>query len=413
MKKRKITTKTTIKTLTIIFVLIFGFILFPKSASAGLNTDYVELKVTYTKANGETCEAGSDCTSGNCVDGYCCDTACDTICEACDLSGTEGTCTDVTSGNDPDNECDTSCSGSCSVKTGDCDGAGSCETTPCSQGETCSEGSCSDSISICNDTPEYSSCEGDGCYNDGGNAYNCQAQCDGAGSCDWATNCSSVSSMSNSLNFDGDLSLENLNISFRNTETGDLCSDGLDNDGNGAIDECDPSCPLADESTCSCSDGIDNDGDGWTDGEDSDCFEGCTCDGTGYETHTVEGDTVYIDCNADNCWAPSTYPTKYAWSANSSNASSCVGQGSDFEACHHCDTSTHAGFDDWYLPSKTTLENLCNSGSCSGSCFGGDGFNLFYWSSTESGSNARIVWFDGCSVFSYNKTYESYVRCVR
>ncbi len=190
------------------------------------------------------------------------------------------------------------------------------------------------------------------------------------------------------------------------------CSDGIDNDCDGATDSCDPDCgAISDESGC-CSDGFDNDGDGWTDLEDLDCSLDCVCDGTSYQEINREGDTVYVDCNTDKCWTPTQ--GEYPWSANLSDASSCVGQGSDFEACHHCDTLTHGGFDDWYLPSKSTLRNLCNSGSCSDTCFGGDGFSANYRSSTEYDStHAWNVGFYGCSTFTANKDFAYYVRCVR
>lgn len=57
------------------------------------------------------------------------------------------------------------------------------------------------------------------------------------------------------------------------------CSDGIDNDGDGLIDQLDPGCqsPEGPPGDASCSDGIDNDGDGLTDGADPDCqFPGGT-----------------------------------------------------------------------------------------------------------------------------------------
>ncbi len=39
-----------------------------------------------------------ECVSGSCVDGYCCDTSCTDLCEACDVSGSEGVCSPVLSG---------------------------------------------------------------------------------------------------------------------------------------------------------------------------------------------------------------------------------------------------------------------------------------------------------------------------
>lgn len=49
------------------------------------------------KCNGEACSVGSDCKSGFCTDGVCCDKACDGICEACDV-GKLGTCTHIPKG---------------------------------------------------------------------------------------------------------------------------------------------------------------------------------------------------------------------------------------------------------------------------------------------------------------------------
>ncbi len=43
--------------------------------------------------DGGECIDPVDCMSGNCVDDVCCDTACDSEGEACNLAGAEGTCT--------------------------------------------------------------------------------------------------------------------------------------------------------------------------------------------------------------------------------------------------------------------------------------------------------------------------------
>jgi len=66
---------------------------------------------------GQPCTSPAQCPTGFCVDGVCCDRACDGACEACDMAGTVGTCVPVPAGRDPDNECPV-----CGV----CNGTGAC-----------------------------------------------------------------------------------------------------------------------------------------------------------------------------------------------------------------------------------------------------------------------------------------------
>src|SRR5438477_116901 len=42
--------------------------------------------------NGATCSANSDCGSGFCVAGVCCESSCSGQCETCGLSGSKGRC---------------------------------------------------------------------------------------------------------------------------------------------------------------------------------------------------------------------------------------------------------------------------------------------------------------------------------
>jgi len=55
--------------------------------------------------NGSACPSSLECDSGACVDGVCCNGICNATCKACNLAGTVGTCTNIPSGQDPDNEC--------------------------------------------------------------------------------------------------------------------------------------------------------------------------------------------------------------------------------------------------------------------------------------------------------------------
>lgn len=102
---------------------------------------------------GASCTQPSDCGSGFCVDGVCCQSACTGTCEACTQAKTgaaSGTCAPVTAGTDPDTECSANVA-TCLVDT--CNGARSCAAPDgtvcrvagdagCDVAETCSAGAC-------------------------------------------------------------------------------------------------------------------------------------------------------------------------------------------------------------------------------------------------------------------------------
>jgi hypothetical protein len=72
---------------------------------------------------GDACTADTECAGGACVDGVCCNegaTSC-TGCRACNLSGSEGTCSNVPSGEDPHGACT-----GLECATGTCGGDGEC-----------------------------------------------------------------------------------------------------------------------------------------------------------------------------------------------------------------------------------------------------------------------------------------------
>ena len=48
--------------------------------------------------SGPRCTSNTECSSGLCVDGFCCEATCGASCSACDLAGLEGTCSPVPSG---------------------------------------------------------------------------------------------------------------------------------------------------------------------------------------------------------------------------------------------------------------------------------------------------------------------------
>ncbi len=109
---------------------------------------------------GSPCQTDAQCTTSNshCVDGLCCDTLCDDQCEACDVTGSEGTCSAVTGEPHGDRP---ACEGDGSACNGVCSGAlrSACEFP--------------DPQTVCQDAA---------CDADTGVAVE-QAFCDGVGSC--------------------------------------------------------------------------------------------------------------------------------------------------------------------------------------------------------------------------------------
>ena len=108
-------------------------------------------------ANGTACKTAASCASGFCVDGVCCEKACDTTCNACAKASTgkaDGTCALALAGQDPHGDCKDDGAPSCKMD-GLCDGKGACERYPstskctpsaCKTGGDCTSGFCADGI---------------------------------------------------------------------------------------------------------------------------------------------------------------------------------------------------------------------------------------------------------------------------
>lgn len=81
--------------------------------------------------NGSPCAMGAECSSALCVDGVCCDTACDTLCTACTAAlksfGADGVCEPIVGGNDPQDECADETGTNACGQNGSCDGSGACQ----------------------------------------------------------------------------------------------------------------------------------------------------------------------------------------------------------------------------------------------------------------------------------------------
>jgi hypothetical protein len=95
------------------------------------------------KANGQGCTGGADCSSGFCVDGVCCDAACDTACKSCNVAGSVGTCSNL-----PRYAVDTVPADLCTAPSS-CDGAGHCKKN---NGQSCPGGAGDCASGFCVDT---------------------------------------------------------------------------------------------------------------------------------------------------------------------------------------------------------------------------------------------------------------------
>jgi hypothetical protein len=83
------------------------------------------------------CSGSADCGGKPCVEGVCCDRACDGVCESCRVPSAPGVCTPIPFGTDPKGACT---AGTTCVKT--CDGAGHCIAAQ--SGSTCAPVACVD-----------------------------------------------------------------------------------------------------------------------------------------------------------------------------------------------------------------------------------------------------------------------------
>ncbi len=144
--------------------------------------------MTTGRKDGEACAEASQCTSANCVDGVCCNVACDGQCQACDVPGKVGTCAVIAGApHGARVKCgDGACAGKCdgvdsqrcvypaaggacesacvseALETRGCDGKGACiamSTTPCAPyicqgsacGTTCAKNADCAPASVCSD----------------------------------------------------------------------------------------------------------------------------------------------------------------------------------------------------------------------------------------------------------------------
>lgn len=125
-------------------------------------------------ALGQACSSNNTCVSGFCVDGICCNEACNGTCKACNLNGHVGTCESIPAGQDPANECQASAQSSCGTN-GSCNGSGACQLY--AAGTQCQNASC-----IAGQASLPDLCDGRGNCVDAG-SQNCTPYICGANAC--------------------------------------------------------------------------------------------------------------------------------------------------------------------------------------------------------------------------------------
>jgi hypothetical protein len=96
--------------------------------------------------NGRACLLGTECGSGNCVDGVCCASAACGACFACNVTGSLGSCHPLALGTpEPHGLCPVQPVTGCGLD-GTCDGSGACRSYPdgtsCRMGRSCHNGVC-------------------------------------------------------------------------------------------------------------------------------------------------------------------------------------------------------------------------------------------------------------------------------
>ncbi|MFI5298197.1 MAG: hypothetical protein ACHREM_08880 [Polyangiales bacterium] len=238
---------------------------------------------------GGACALASDCATGFCVDGYCCNSACGGTCQACDVSGATGICTTLTSGQPHGSR--THCAGT-GVCQGTCNGSSKTACVYPTSSKACAAANCTgttltaaatcDGAGICN-TPTTSSCSP---YECGTGA--CKTSCTGDSDCIATDYCSSGKCAAKLAN-------------GQPATLADQCTSGIVADGvccsAACTDVCDACTVSGHVGTCSPVTGAPATGHGACTGDGSAC--GGRCDGTHTTTCANPGATA--SCRSASC----------------------------------------------------------------------------------------------------------------
>jgi hypothetical protein len=98
--------------------------------------------VCQKKPVGTACGGNGECANNNCVDGYCCNSACNGVCQYCGLAASPGICGPAPLGFDPKpaDACGAyECNGTATTV---CPPASCGDNNNCRSGFTCQSGSC-------------------------------------------------------------------------------------------------------------------------------------------------------------------------------------------------------------------------------------------------------------------------------
>ena len=120
--------------------------------------------------NGQTCTANTDCGSGFCVDGKCCNSACTGTCQSCAVAGSLGSCVNLPAGaQDPTSSpacggaqyCDPNgtCQSGLKVNGATCAAGTECGSAHCIDG-VCCDSACGDTCYACNLAGSIGTCTG-------------------------------------------------------------------------------------------------------------------------------------------------------------------------------------------------------------------------------------------------------------
>ncbi len=380
-------------------------------------------------AQGEDCSGtgeNTQCATGYCIEGVCCDNACDGVCEACDIDGSRGTCTGYAYGDDPESECvdilaSIGCGSTCSG-TGESDGGGclvqSCEEalpfhpawtapyTPCIEN---GDGTVTDELTGLMWMRCAAGESGDDCGSGSAGSYTWQEAVDYCENLDFAGH--------DEWRLPDRYELQSL-VDYQRT--------------NPAIDTAAFPRALSLAAFWSSSSFAGEQGLAWyvhlytgnvdydhiEDGRLVRCARLGPLDRGRFELSTLSGDRVVTDSATGLMWQGC--PAGLSGPDCSENDEGDAGGVSREQAISLCDELIWGGVDDWRLPSVTELSTIVDAASV-GPAIDVDAFpatpSSIFWSSSSWAGAQSYLWhvnFESGTVdFLLDYLYDTLVRCVR